>query len=145
MHMLRSKIGDSLFWKGIRNYYSTYAGKNASTTDLRKIFENVSGKNLESFFSQWLYTAAHPTLNVEWKYDNVKKLLNLTVVQKQQSIFEFPLEIDMGGGEKDIIRKRFEIKGKQTSFSIPMNNKPIRIIIDPDVQLLYEGSVKEIR
>ena len=145
LHMLRMQLGDSLFWKGIRNYYSTYAGKNASTTDLRKILEDVSGKNLESFFYRWLYTAGHPVLSIEWKYDLSKKLLNITVVQKQQQLFEFPLEISIEGGEKDVLLKRFDIKGKQTSFSVSMNNKPTRVVIDPDVQLLYEGSVKEIR
>ena len=50
LHMLRRKFGDSLFWKGIRAYYATYAGRNANTEDLQKIFEDVSGQNLHIIF-----------------------------------------------------------------------------------------------
>jgi len=41
LHMLRRKLGDSLFWKGIQTYYATYNGGNASTSDLQKIFEEI--------------------------------------------------------------------------------------------------------
>ncbi len=50
LHMLRRKLGDSLFWKGIRAYYKTYSGQNANTTDLEKVFEKVSGQNLQTLF-----------------------------------------------------------------------------------------------
>src|SRR5690606_37591424 len=46
LHMLRRQLGDSIFWKGIRQYYHDYAGKNADTRDVQKIFEDVSGKKL---------------------------------------------------------------------------------------------------
>ncbi len=57
LHMLRRKLGDDLFWKGIRLYYKTYSGSNASTADLEKVFEEVSRQNLQTFFKQWLFTA----------------------------------------------------------------------------------------
>ncbi len=50
LHMLRRKLGDSLFWKGIRTYYKTYAGRNANTTDLEKVFEKVSRPKPANFF-----------------------------------------------------------------------------------------------
>ena len=73
LHMLRSQLGDSAFWKGIRIYYARYAGKNASTEDLQKVFEEVSGGSLSQFFKQWLYTGGQPDLAVSWKYDAQKK------------------------------------------------------------------------
>src|SRR5687767_14570272 len=47
LHMLRRELGDSVFWRGIRKYYSTYAGKTADTDDFRKIMEEVSKKDLK--------------------------------------------------------------------------------------------------
>ena len=69
LHMLRSQLGDSVFWKSIRKYYATYAGRNADTRDLQKVFEKVSGKNLKQFFNQWLYTTGQPELEITWRYD----------------------------------------------------------------------------
>lgn len=144
LHMLRQQLGDSSFWKSIRTYYGRYAGKNASTEDLKKVFEEVSGKNLSAFFTQWLYTAGQPQLDIAYKYDAGKKMLTVTVTQIQSSLFQFPLELEIRGGSEDgVITKSLQVKDKQTSFSIPMMEKPIKIIADPHVKLLWEGSVHE--
>ena len=60
LHMLRKKLGDSLFWKSIRTYYNTYYGGNASTTDLEHIFEKVSNQNLETFLNNGFLRPANP-------------------------------------------------------------------------------------
>ncbi len=91
LHMLRRQLGDSVFKKSIREYYATYAGKNADTKDLQKVFENVSGKNLEQFFKQWLFTGENPKLEITWKYVEKGKQLNVTVKQLQKTVFQFPL------------------------------------------------------
>ena len=46
LHMLRNKLGDEVFWKGIKTYYNKYKFANASTTDFKKVMQEVSGKNL---------------------------------------------------------------------------------------------------
>src|SRR5581483_9289077 len=59
LHMLRRKMGDDLFWKGIREYYAEYDGKNANTDDFQAVMQKVYGQPLEQFFKQWLYTPGH--------------------------------------------------------------------------------------
>ncbi len=41
LHMLRMKLGDALFWKGIRAWYARYGGSNATTDDFRRVMEAV--------------------------------------------------------------------------------------------------------
>ena len=41
LNMLRHKLGDEVFWKGIRLYYKTYRNSNAMTEDFRLIMEKV--------------------------------------------------------------------------------------------------------
>ena len=53
--MLRNKIGDDLFWKAIRSYYTHFAYGNALTEDFRLIVEELVGYSLQTFFRQWLY------------------------------------------------------------------------------------------
>ncbi len=141
LHMLRTQLGDSTFWRAVRTYYAQYAGKNANTEDLQKILEETSGKNLSQFFKQWLYTPGHPQLQLSYTYDPAKKLANFTLNQLQAIPFEFPLEIQvMGGAEDGTLTKSIQVSGKQTNFSIPMMEAPSKVMLDPNVKLLFEQS-----
>lgn len=145
LHMLRKQLGDTAFWNCIRSYYLKYSGKNAVTDDFRNIAEKVSGKDLKKFFIQWLYTPGHPQLDIQWKYDPVSKACVVTVNQQQSMLFEFPFEIKMEISSQNIFTKAFVIKDKRTTVSIPVPSRPLKMILDPDINLLYEGVVKEIR
>ena len=146
LHMLRSQLGDSAFWRSIRTYYTRFAGKNASTEDLQKVFEEVSGNNLSAFFRQWLYTAGQPDLAVNWKYDAQKKIVAIEIQQQQNTLFQFPLEIQIAGGPNDgLITKSLPVKDKQTVLNIPMTDKPARISIDPNIKLLHSAIVTELK
>ena len=137
LHMLHKQLGDSVFWKGIRVYYNKYSGKNAATEDFRKVMEEVSGMDLEQFFRQWLYTAGQPMLHIEHNYYN--KMLTVSITQQQQDLFRFPLTIVIRGTGKDAdFTKAFRIDKKITSFSLPMENAPADILIDPFTSLLFE-------
>jgi aminopeptidase N len=139
LHMLRRQLGDTLFWKGIRTYYKRYAGKNAVTGDLRKVMEEVSGRDLKQFFHQWLFVAGHPKLNIQWKYNSSKKEINITVIQEQSPLFQFPLELLIGA----TITKQLFIKDRETTFTFPVAEKPLYITADPFINLLFEGSTQE--
>ncbi|MGZ3811255.1 MAG: M1 family aminopeptidase, partial [Mucilaginibacter sp.] len=97
LHMLRIKLGDDVYWKGIRAYYAKYKNSNANTDDLRAMMEQASGQNLEPFFKQWLRTPGTPHLTITWKYDAAKKAVELSITQKQETLFEFPLEVSVDG------------------------------------------------
>jgi aminopeptidase N len=137
LHMLRRKLGNNIFWKSIQTYYSRYQNSNANTDDLRKVFEEISGTNLELFFKQWLYVKEHPVLRVHWQYDAAKKIVAVTITQTQNSLLEFPLVINFENGEEQI-KKSVQVKNKVTSVNIPMQIKPVKMIIDPDTDLLFE-------
>jgi aminopeptidase N len=146
LHMLRRQLGDVVFWKGIRLYYATYRGKNASTGDLQHIFEKVSGKNLNTFFRQWLYTAGNPELQVTWSYSKSAKSLRLTVTQLQtERIFSLPLEIGIRSATGLTLFKTLQLDRKVTMVTIPYNSRPAGIRLDPHCNTLFEGSVEEKR
>ena len=76
LHMLRRQMGDSTFHTFIRTYYDHYKGSNANTNDLEQIAEEVSHKDLHTFFKQWLYTPGIPQLMIQWKYDEQNKTVS---------------------------------------------------------------------
>jgi len=136
LHMLRRKLGDSLFWKSIRLYYKTFAGRNASTSDLENIFEKVSHQNLHIFFEQWLFTAGQPMLNIGWSYNKSKKSVSVRIEQTQSNVFEFPLQINFTDGNNNVL-KTIDIKGKTAEKVYSLSFEPKQIIVDPNVNLLF--------
>ncbi|HEY4324152.1 MAG TPA: M1 family metallopeptidase [Mucilaginibacter sp.] len=138
LHMLRRKLGDSLFWKGIRRYYAKYNGGNASTENLCQVMENAAGQDLEPFFRQWVYTPGHPQLNITWKYHATKQAVELTITQTQNTLFDFRLEVSI-----DHQLHTIPIKDKSTTILLPAGTKPSTVVIDPDVNLLASFEVVE--
>ena len=141
LHMLRRELGDTVFRKAIRTYYATYAGKNADTKDLQKIFEQVSGKNLAIFFDQWLYKPENPKLKITWNYAEKEKLVLLTVEQLQKDVFVLPLDIGIDGLSR---AERLTVNKKTETFRIAVKKKPASVIADPNTSLLFESTVQAI-
>jgi len=142
LHMLRSELGDSVFWRSIRKYYATYAGSVADTRDLQKVFEEVSGKDLKQFFDQWLYTTGQPELNIIWKYDAVGKFITVNITQLQGNPFSFPLSLKLNSPNDSKVEKIY-VKNATSSFKIKADKKPVSLIVDPNTELLMISTSKE--
>jgi aminopeptidase N len=141
LHMLRHQLGDSVFHKIIRSYYAAYAGKNADTRDFQKICEKESGKNLQSFFDQWLYTPGLPKLQVQWSYSEKNKNVIITVTQLQKDLFRFPLDIQLQAPSGKSQWETLQIAEQTQQFSIPVKEKTRQLSPDPKTFLLFESSV----
>ncbi len=55
LHLLREKVGDAIFWEGIRIYTTTYFGGTVVSSDLQKSMEAAGGSDLGPFFSRYVY------------------------------------------------------------------------------------------
>jgi aminopeptidase N len=142
LHMLRRQVGDDMFWKGIRLYYKEYQNSNASTADFQDVMERVSGQKLEWFFKQWLYTAGHPQLSVSWKYNKALKTVEITVEQRQkEEAFRFPLDVALNFQNSPELLEKLEISQKTHKFSVKVSEKPTSIVLDPKVNLLFDGKI----
>lgn len=147
LHMLRRQLGDSVFQKSIQKYYATYAGKNAETKDLQEVFENISGKDLNQFFKQWLFTPENPNLEIIWKYVEKEQQLKITVSQKQKNLFDIPLQIAVaiGPGTSKPQIKTLQISKRTETYNIPVGRKAYLFSnsLDPFTSMLFEASVRE--
>nr|KEP23794.1 peptidase M1 [Georgenia sp. SUBG003] len=61
LHALRLKIGDGAFYELADEWVARHDDGTASTADFEALAEEVSGQDLESFFTVWLHTAGRPT------------------------------------------------------------------------------------
>lgn len=145
LHMLRRQLGDSVFHKIIRSYYEKFKGKNADTRDFESVAEEVSGKNLKTFFDQWLYSNSIPTLSVNWQYSESKKEVSLTVEQTQPELFQFPLDIKIFTNSKNSTTHTLSINREKQTFVFPTPSRPLRIKTDPNTSLLFKWDVSNIK
>src|SRR5689334_24071258 len=141
LHMLRSNLGDDVFFRGIRAYYESHKNSVASTEDLRAAFEKASGKDLRPFFARWVYDSGHPQYELKW-YWLGKKELRVVLSQVQPgNVFADPVHITVttAKGKRDVVIKP---TGKLFIERIPLRDQPVQIDLDPDNRLLDESTVK---
>lgn len=136
LNMLRRKLGDETFWKGIRTYYKTFENSNAMTADFREVMEAVSGEDLEDFFAQWIFTKGHPEIKWNWTYRKGEIEISIEQIQAYHT-FEFPLEVGILNGDQMEI-KTIEVDDRHKTFEIKVDAKPSDIILDPELWLLFE-------
>lgn len=136
LNMLRHKLGDTIFWEGIRSYYKAFRNSNVMTVDFRKTMEKVSGKNLNTFFKQWIFTKGYPEIKWNWGYKKGKILLNIDQIQEHH-VFTFPLEIGIVHGGKTTI-SRVNVTEQSHTFEIKVDAAPNTIVLDPENWLLFE-------
>ena len=138
LHMLRKRLGDEAFFKGLRDYYSEHRDANATTEDLREALEKASGKNLKEFFTRWVYGAGHPLYQVRWGFTRGGTLLRVTINQLQDSnAFLDPIPIEVVVNDQKIKRTIYP-KSKLASLTIRLSGKTTSTKFDPDETLLKE-------
>lgn len=140
LHMLRNEVGNESFWKGIKLYYNTYKNGNASTDDFIQIMEQTSGKNLNTFFNQWLNRSGQPLLTIQWSYNAKTQAIEGTVEQVQvEEAFKVPLEIGIYDDSMNLVRiEKIQLSERKSLFSFKTAKKPLKLVLDPTTNLLFE-------
>ncbi|MED5265964.1 MAG: HEAT repeat domain-containing protein, partial [Candidatus Neomarinimicrobiota bacterium] len=132
LNMLRQLLGYDAFWRVVRNYAKEYQHKNVESQDLKRIFEDITGQNLEWFFDQWVYTAGLPELEIKYKYNRRNEHVKLTIKQTQNiqnsSLFRLPITVLIDNGE--IIRQNIWIEDEESTFLIPSIRNPNMVLVD---------------
>jgi aminopeptidase N len=131
LHMLRRRMGDKLFWAGIRKYYALYDSRNATTESFRAVMESVSGQDLGAFFRQWLYTPGVPQLRCSWVQTDGSWALRIEQVQPEP--FALTLEYAVGG-----VLHTTTLTDRVTSIPLPAGASPEEVRVDPEVNLLAD-------
>lgn len=147
LHMLRIKIGEENFQSGIRKYYNSFRDGNAMTSDFVKVMEEVSGQELDPFFDAWLFQPGLPRISGTWWFDAKQKAVRIQVSNKG---FKCPPDtwVDVlvmaAGGPATTVKCRLDGQD-DASVSVPVAQKPVQVVLDPGVLLLFEGEIAEKR
>jgi aminopeptidase N len=145
LHMLRHRLGDEAFWKGIKAYATENQGKSAESGDFRRSMERATGRDLERFFYDWVERPGNPELDVTTEYlpDNQQ----VKIVAKQTQVgeaYQFPLKIVLystGAGAPTVLEQ--DMTEKELTLRIPVTGSLMRVDVDPDQAILSD--IKETK
>ncbi|HKO95614.1 MAG TPA: M1 family metallopeptidase [Pyrinomonadaceae bacterium] len=141
LHMLRRRLGDEDFFKGLRAFYRAHEHGTASSEDLRSALEKASGASLKEFFARWVYGSGHPEYQVSWRWQRVKNRVGtLTIELKQtqpEAPFPDPLEIEIVTA-KGSQKTRVTPSGRDSVFQLAASVRPKEVRIDPRESILKE-------
>ena len=146
LHMLRWEIGTENFWTGIREFYRRYRNSTASTEDLVRLMEEISGEELDWFFNQWLHRTPSPSLVGSWRYDPASGLVRVDLEQTQPGA-PYRLKLELGVTESEAEGPRIEVvemTEKRQRFSVAVEGEPRSVILDPNTWVLVQASFRRI-
>ncbi len=145
IHMLRKYVGDKAFFTALKQYLETYKFKSVEIHNLRLVFEEVTGEDLNWFFNQWYLNQGHPELEINYEYvDGTNKSI-VSIFQKQDlsknPLYKLPLDVDIYEAGK-VIRKRIVLDSVSQKFEFITNSKPFLINVDAEKMLV--GTKKDM-
>ena len=96
LHMLRHIMGDADFFASLAAYRQQHEYGTATTEEFRDICESVSGKDLHSFFQEWIYGEYYPAYEFDYSYAPAGGGYDVTVTVRQTQswqIFDMPVDL----------------------------------------------------
>ena len=141
-HMLRTELGDDLFWQAIHAFVNKFAHQTVETLDLIRTIETTTGRNLRFLFDQYVYRGGHPDFKVSYRWDGDSKLAKITVSQtqakagdksSQSGLFDLRIPIGLGYIQGDTVTVQpmtVRIHEQEQVLYFPLMQKPDFISFD---------------
>ena len=146
-HMIRTELGDELFWKAIHTFVQDNAHQTVETIDLLRAIEKATGRNLLFLFDQYVFRGGHPDYKIAYSWDADSQLAKVTVTQTQakeskngsnNELFDLKIPIAFGYIEQESgVRSQAKLKTftvrvheREQSFYFPLESKPQFISFD---------------
>jgi len=131
LNMLRNVMGNENFNKLMSAFPEKYSWQSVSTVDFRKLAEQISGRNLQYFFVQWLESSGAPEFKMEYTVFRTQKGFRVMgKISQDLDTFQMPvdLKIETEGNPET---KRVEVVGTSSEFTVDTFGKPKTVTIDP--------------
>jgi aminopeptidase N len=145
LNMLRFKMGDALFFQGVKNYLKdvNLAYKYAKTPDLQSHLEAVYGSSLTEFFNDWIYNQGYPIYSITAQNlggGQAKFTINQTQSDVSVSFFEMPVPIRVfgtGGEQLDLVLNN-TVNGEIFNENVPFTISSIAF--DPNKNIISKNN-----
>ncbi|MBM3464885.1 MAG: M1 family metallopeptidase [Armatimonadetes bacterium] len=148
LHMLRDRLGDEAFFKGMRAFVEDNRASFVSWEDAQSAFETASGQDLGGFFSQWLDRGDAPSLALEQVGANAVPggwSIEGKVRQVQTGApydLEVPVVVKTRDGE--VHRRNVPVGAREGTFSWTLPAEPESVEVDPEARIFRLRSDSEM-
>lgn len=143
IHMLRFVApDDARFFQLLQDYQQQFAHSTATTEDFKALAAQVYGRNMDTFFNQWVYGEAFPSYQLKWNQLNGQVhsvLLQTSMKPSSVPLFHTPLEIRFSTPQGDTTIRIYNDKAVQ-NFSFDWSKPVASVHIDPDNWILNHVS-----
>ncbi|MCX7735763.1 MAG: M1 family aminopeptidase [Candidatus Kapabacteria bacterium] len=151
-HMLRTMLGDEVFFNTLRNLLNEYKYKSLTTEDFKEFFiRSVPNPpiSFDAFFNNWVYSPGHPIFNLisetYRKVDN-KYLTKITLNQTQTfsevpEVFITPVKVDFYNEGEIKNSEILVIDSRSKTFDLVLDFLPDSVSIDTTYILCEVSSV----
>lgn len=136
-HMLSWQLGAQPFNNALRDIVNSYAWKPITTNDFMQALQKSTDADLRSFFSQWYQGTAIPTFSDQYTiYRLGAGGFRVTgTVQQNLDLFNMPVEVAVETDGATATRT-VPVSGSTSSFSLDMQDRPLKVTIDPNDWIL---------
>lgn len=139
LHMLRSIVGDSAFFAIFRTYRSQFQFGNAVTTDFENVVNQVTHKDMNWFFNEWIFQKGYPTYSETFRKEGSSLVFYLKQRQTNASIFKMPVQFSAYFQGQRTVGSFVDSMTTQT-FTIPFPFQPDSVVFDPDNKIMKQVS-----
>ncbi len=140
LKMLRTKLGDDDFFRGLHYYLEANRGQNVVTADLEKAIDHSTATNVDHFFHQWIWRAGAPKYEVSYAYDDAAHQVKLKVKQTQKvegmvELFDMPVEVEIvtANGRK---ASTIQVSKAEEIFTLAADSAPQMVLFDKGDNIL---------
>jgi aminopeptidase N len=148
-HMLRYVEADTnwaqpgVFFRALREYGDSFKYGNANTDDYKRIHEQVTGLELDWFFSEWVYSTGYPVYSLGWhgRQNGSNWEVVLDLAQDNGAIapplFHMPVEVRVNwtGGNAVF---RYDVNSNPQQNVFPVGGQPTSVVFDPNDWILEQ-------
>lgn len=146
-HMLKVRLGESVFAAGLKDLYRQYLGQSISYEEIQTRFEATSGKDLKNYFKQWLDRTGAPHLLLEKPQQmavaGAKHQVSFEVAQLSARNYELTIParfVFMDGEVRTLFLTLTQAReAYQFSFEKPVQS----LEIDPEVDVFRDLDINE--
>ena len=147
LHMLRYQLGDESFFRVLSHFLHKHEFQAVDTNDFMLAVKEVTGKNMDWFFEQFIFKPGHPVFDLSYSYSLEKNSVVLTVKQIQDQsigtpIYKLPVQIAITTSEGKRIKELWITK-KEETFFLSCDKEPLLVRFDEGNFLLKEWTFKK--
>ncbi len=151
-HMLREKLGDEPFVRGLRAFYAGHRFRKAGYADLQESFSRqASGLDLSAEFRQWTERTGAPTLHIEEASSAPEGSLHRLRIRLSQIQAEAPFSIRIPiaihlEGRAEAFQTTVVMnsdQGRAGEFTFRLPARPVHVEVDPEFDVFRRLSPEE--